>query len=278
MKSAVINEPSAVALASNKLSFFTHITEMGFDVNIPEYTTDKNVASLWAESGKVVVGRTKLQGSGGEDIYLMEDVDSFNAAPHKNIKLYVKYIPKKDEYRVHIFGNKIVDIRRKALNPNFPKHMVNWKIRNHSKGFLFVKRDKPVDKDVYIQAMAAVRACSLEFGAVDVIWSNFHKKAFVLEINTAPGLEGSSIDNYKKAIAEYYAEFKEGGHKKPALKMKDFYDNFAKPVFQQEWGIEELLGNGAKPKAAKAKVLFNQPNVGIVVGDEEAVPNINIVD
>jgi D-alanine-D-alanine ligase-like ATP-grasp enzyme len=40
----------------------------------------------------------------------------------------------------------------------------------------------------------------LDFGAVDVIYNRAQDKAYVLEVNTAPGLEGSTLDNYVEAI------------------------------------------------------------------------------
>jgi D-alanine-D-alanine ligase-like ATP-grasp enzyme len=36
----------------------------------------------------------------------------------------------------------------------------------------------------------------LDFGAVDVIWNAQKEKPYVLEINTAPGLEGQTIADY----------------------------------------------------------------------------------
>jgi glutathione synthase/RimK-type ligase-like ATP-grasp enzyme len=39
-------------------------------------------------------------------------------------------------------------------------------------------------------------ASGLDFGAVDVIWNERQQRAYVLEINSAPGLEGTTIDDY----------------------------------------------------------------------------------
>ena len=36
----------------------------------------------------------------------------------------------------------------------------------------------------------------LTFGAIDVIWNEHQQKAFVLEINTAPGIEGTTVEKY----------------------------------------------------------------------------------
>ena len=43
-----------------------------------------------------------------------------------------------------------------------------------------------------------LKELGLDFGAVDVIWNEHESKAYVLEINTAPGLEGSTVEDYKE--------------------------------------------------------------------------------
>ena len=65
-------------------------------------------------------------------------------------------------------------------------------------------RDSP--QQVLDQAKLAVKATGLDFGAVDIIWNNLQEKAYVLEINTAPGLEGQSVETYKKFLNELLAE------------------------------------------------------------------------
>ena len=39
-----------------------------------------------------------------------------------------------------------------------------------------------------------------DFGAFDVIYNQKKNQAFVLECNTAPGIEGTTLDNYVEAI------------------------------------------------------------------------------
>jgi glutathione synthase/RimK-type ligase-like ATP-grasp enzyme len=204
-KSLVINHPEAVAIASNKLKYFTCADGK---VNIPPYTTDKEEAKEWSDEGKTVVVREKLTGHSAEGIVILEDEVAFGNYPHNNAKLYVKYIPKKEEYRVHVFCGKVIDVRRKALKKDTPAEFVDWKIRNHKSGFIYAKEDVAPDEQVLEQSLLAVAACGLDFGAVDVMWNEFNKKAWVLEVNTSPGLEGSTIDSYKKAIEEVYEELK----------------------------------------------------------------------
>ena len=43
-------------------------------------------------------------------------------------------------------------------------------------------------------------AVGLKIGAVDIIWNELENKCYVLEINTAPGLEGTTLVKYTEAI------------------------------------------------------------------------------
>lgn len=213
-KCTIINEPAAVALASNKLDFFNAVKGV---VNIPEFTTDKAVAMGWMEDGKVVVVREKLTGHSAEGLVILEGSDDWNNYSHNRAKMYVLYVRKKEEYRIHVVGDEVIDSRRKALRSDFSSNDANWKVRNHSNGFIFAKDGFEVPPQVLEQSILAVKAANLDFGAVDVIWNNFQEKAYVLEINTAPGLEGSSVDNYAKAFEKFY---KQASPKSAYLKSK----------------------------------------------------------
>ncbi|MNY63636.1 hypothetical protein D3C86_2006230 [compost metagenome] len=48
--------------------------------------------------------------------------------------------------------------------------------------------------------MLAVNAIGLTFGAVDVIWNEYRHQAYVLEVNTAPGLTGTTLEKYAEAF------------------------------------------------------------------------------
>jgi D-alanine-D-alanine ligase-like ATP-grasp enzyme len=79
---------------------------------------------------------------------------------------------------------------------------VDWKVRNHAGGFIYSHQNIEVPHDVIEQALFAYYETGLDFGAVDVIWNEREGKAYVLEINTAPGLEGTTLTKYKEAITE----------------------------------------------------------------------------
>ena len=86
--------------------------------------------------------------------------------------------------------------QRKARRLDVPDEEVNWKVRNHDNGFIFQIEDFDLPEDCEKQAIAAVEALDLDFGAVDVVYNGKEQKAYVLEVNSAPGLSGTTLDKY----------------------------------------------------------------------------------
>jgi len=197
-----LNPVMSVAAAANKLTAFKIMNEVG--VSIPEFTTDPYEAADWFYDGHTVVERSTLTGHGGEGIYLHvpnsgeEDVFDISDSP-----LWVKYIKKAAEYRVHVFNGEVIDVQQKRNRKDFDTEEVNYQIRNYDNGWVFCREDVDPDDTVLEEAIKAVKALGLNFGAVDIIWNEYHARAFVLEVNTAPGLQGSSVQIYAKAIEEY---------------------------------------------------------------------------
>jgi D-alanine-D-alanine ligase-like ATP-grasp enzyme len=116
--------------------------------------------------------------------------------------LYVKYIPKKDEYRVHVVRGEIIDIQRKGLREELKgTEGVNFKVRNLANGFVFVRNDgRTVPECVLTVGRQAVQALELDFGAADVIYNAQQNRAYAIEVNSAPGLQGTTIVNYTNAL------------------------------------------------------------------------------
>lgn len=179
-----------VRTASNKLLFFQRMAEAGLDRLVPQFWTRRG--DIPADAYPVVC-RTVLAGHSGAGIVIANDMAGLVDAP-----LYVKYEKKKDEYRVHCSRDQIIAVQRKARRLDQPEADVNWQIRNHDNGFVFVRGGFDAPDDVTAAATAALGAVGLDFGAVDVIWNEKQGRAYVLEINTAPGLEGQTVEDYAR--------------------------------------------------------------------------------
>jgi len=180
----------------NKLDFFETVSvhnklTPAKHVNIPEWTTDKAIAIGW---NATYMARTILNGHSGSGIFICEPDDEVK--PHA--PLYVQYKKKKHEYRVHIFNSEVIDVTQKKKRRD--AEFIDTKIRNHKNGWVYAREDVTEPQDLREQAQRAMLAVNLKFGAVDLIWNQLENKCYVLEINTAPGLVGTTLTNYVQAI------------------------------------------------------------------------------
>lgn len=189
-----LNRPEACAKAGNKLNAFRVFKEAG--LAIPEFTTDRAEAERWIADGRTVVCRTLLNSHSGRGIVLADAQHPIVQAP-----LYVKYKKKRKEFRVHVFQGRVIDVaekrrrRREIRPPNFDGY-----IRNLANGWVFCRDGIERPADMAQLATAACAATGLDFGAVDIIWNEKENKCYLLEVNTAPGLQGSTLNNYANAI------------------------------------------------------------------------------
>lgn len=218
-KATVINPASAVKLATNKQTFFE--TVQG-EVSIPEFTTDQEVAQGWVTEGSKVVVRETLNGHSAEGLVLIEDQQSWDNYNKRRAKLYVKYIPKKDEYRVHVVAGEVADVQQKAMSRGVPRSQVNFQVRNHANGFIYKREDVNPPEAVTAEAIKSVELCGLHYGAVDVIWNEHRNTAYVLEINTAPGMEGQTVENVASSLDNLIAELRSGGGN--GCSVREFFD------------------------------------------------------
>lgn len=199
----VLNPPDRVRVAGNKLLTFGTLSPAR--VSIPQFTQHREEAINWIEGGTTVVARRVLTGHSGQGVVILQRGDDFVEAP-----LYTKYIPKDREYRLHIVKNRqgeyvVVDVQRKVKDPE--REVTDWKVRSHDNGFIFIRTSEDgrsyreaVEPQVRDQALLAMRSLNLDFGAVDMIWNRKAGCAYCLEINSAPGITGETINTYENAL------------------------------------------------------------------------------
>ena len=240
-------------------------------VRTPEFTTDRYLAMQWVGQGFTVVERHILNGNSGAGIRLVEPVkpgedmnEELNAI--QKAPLYVKYVPKKQEYRIHVCGGEAVDIQRKARRKDVEDDAINWKIRNHDNGFIFARNEDGITPpDVIKQAVDAVKVLGLDFGAVDVIFNDKEQKAYVLEVNTAPGLAGETLQGYLRRFGQYV-------NGEVALPQQEVAQGFVGDVeVVKPQALEELQGN-AIPRPLKAFKKIAVADWGAAAAPEQDVP------
>ena len=152
------------------------------------------------KEGSIVFARTLLRASSGRGI--VEMLPDHPDTHDTRAELYVRYVQKKHEYRIHVMDGNVIDTQRKALPRELEgREDVNFRIRNLENGFIFTRNDGHVVPDVVCNvAIAAVQALGLNFGAADVIYQERSRRAYVLEVNTAPGLQGTTVTKYAEAL------------------------------------------------------------------------------
>jgi len=187
-----INNVHAVHTATNKVYALTRFTTKG--VSCPPWTTHKEEAARWVAAGETVVGRKTVTGSEGKGIVIITSLIDFPDCP-----LYTKYIKKKKEFRVHVVGGQAIDVQQKVRKRNAAPG--NFYVRNTANGFVFHRSNIDIPVGLVAEAIKAVTALGLDFGAVDVVWNEHQNKSYVLEVNTAPGIEGSTVVKYKEALS-----------------------------------------------------------------------------
>lgn len=193
----ILNHPEKVKLSTNRIKSLPLLAAAG--VNVPEMTTKFEEAKQWLTKGHGVIARAQNRSFGGHGLSYVAPESPDSLPP--NSALYTKYQPKKSEYRVHVFGGKIIQVSEKRRRKGVE---CNSKIRSWENGWVFCQSNVNPPASVCEQALKAVAALGLDFGAVDVGYTANIDKAVVYECNTAPGLWPSSIEKYADAIRGYY--------------------------------------------------------------------------
>ncbi len=199
----LLNRPSAVSTWSNKVIAFRWMRDN--DIATVPWTEDPKVAADWAIEGGTVFARTSLTGHSGEGIVKMT-ADNVTQWPNR-CRLFTKYVPKKEEYRLHFVGKKVIDVQKKSLrttdddgNP-IDREVVDFQIRNLKNGFVYTRGNiVEVPEAVTSVCQDLINKTDLDFGAIDVIYNGTRDAAYVLEVNTAPGLTGTTLTKYVEAF------------------------------------------------------------------------------
>ena len=191
-RSLILNNPCCVKLAINKRNTFEELSR--YEVSIPDFTEHKETAKSWIEQAHKVVCRQTLTGHSGQGIIIANTVEELVDAP-----LYVKFIKKDKEYRVHVFNGKVIDYQLKKKKHNYEGGL--YGIRNHLNGWIYARTDVVLPEAIANESIKAVAALGLDFGAVDIC-TGLDGHVYVFEVNTAPGLFGTTLEKYKQTIGE----------------------------------------------------------------------------
>jgi len=177
----------------DKIQQFKRFHQNG--VSAPGFTTDP--AKLGELGSRTVFCRTLVNSTNGRGIV---EYDTKSGGPVPSAPLYTAYIPKKAEYRVHVFGDKVVDIQQKRKKREFNQDDRDTRIRNMANGYVYCRDGIVPPVGINELAVKAVKALGYRYGAVDIIYNEKNNALYVLEVNSRPGLMGTTLDKYADAL------------------------------------------------------------------------------
>jgi len=197
-----LNHHIAIALACNKLKTFQKLEALDF-THLPIWSDNRNtIYNIWeGHQNCNVYCRTSLTGHSGSGIVIATNSYELVDAPLYTIQTKHKY-----EFRVHVFKGQVIDIQQKKKKEGV---IANSAIRNHANGYIYARSDITVPDIITEASLKAVEYLGLDFGAVDIGYRERDNKAFVFEVNTAPGLVGTTLVKYTNAFNNYLNNFKE---------------------------------------------------------------------
>ena len=184
-----LNPLDAVKRASNKLLALQHLHGAG--VPVPDFCSN----AIDIRNGNTYYARKTLNGHSGEgiEVFTATAGELYPSAP-----LYVKALEKKREYRVIVVNGQAVDTKSKRKKRDFEGER-DGHVWNCSNGYIFARHVGTYPDRLNEIAIDATHSLGLCYGAVDIVLDT-ENNLYVLEINTAFGLEGQTIQLVGDAI------------------------------------------------------------------------------
>lgn len=197
------NHPDKIEVNRNKYEAMKILKED--KVSIPKFFHRDTITQA-VDTGKIcfpIVGR-KYVHQGGSGFYLSLCKKDLKHSLNQDAKYFMEYIKNDREFRVHIFDGEVIKVQEKVQE----KEDADKWIRSNNRGWKFSIRNNwdTLPKEVLDEAIDSVDSLELDFGAVDIIYSD-DKKAYVIEVNSGPSLNDNGIqlyiEHFKKFIGEH---------------------------------------------------------------------------
>ena len=199
LKVSKIRQQFRYGQSINKLEQYKWFQEQG--IPALDFTVSIATAGDWAMEGHTVFGRKYLNASCGKGIIIIEK----NADGPIEVPLcpvYTKYKKKKREFRVHVFKNQVVSVVEKRKRKEFAGER-DTKVRNLANGYVFCQTVENEPEGLRALALQAAQVSPSDFRGVDIGYNQHKDELFVIEVNSAPGIEGTNVDKYLEAMVQY---------------------------------------------------------------------------
>ncbi len=164
-------------------------------LNFPRFTESKEEALDMCMNTPVVC-RTLLRARAGKGIVIADTPEQIVDAP-----VYVAYHKKTAEYRVNLYRGEVVCIREKRLRKGYERpEGQDYRVRSHDNGYVFCEPLVPVSHEAIAMCIKASAITNSDIVGIDLAYHKPTNYYFLLEVNSAPGMQGDTIDRYVKAI------------------------------------------------------------------------------
>ena len=193
-----LNHTSAVNHATDKVQCLQNAQRVWYKRTTIHDHREMVAEERWCQRGHIIYCRQLTRASEGRGIIIATQVRDIRPAP-----LYTSRLAIKGEYRVHVFNGKVIDYQKKRKREEAIENGdIIDNIRNLDSGWVYCRNNLNRIQDNEQLAIKSTKSLGLTFGAVDII-RDINHHSYVLEVNTAPGLEGLTLINYTNAIKEY---------------------------------------------------------------------------
>jgi hypothetical protein len=171
------------------------------NLNFPWFTESKEeVIDYMVAKDVPILCRVLIKGQEGRGIVIADNVNELVDAP-----VYVEYKEKTLEYRVNLFRGRVINVREKRRKLD---HVVGLedepRIRNVANGYVYCIPKREIPVGVQRTALGAALVTDSCIVGVDVAYNKNTKEHFLLEVNSAPALEGITVDAYRDAIIKEF--------------------------------------------------------------------------
>ena len=208
-----LNNPESLGTFVNKKRFFEEFNPDNDNPMFLEWTDDHGRVMDWYNQGIPFILRSTLTGHSGEGITYVDpnrDDDDENVPRQGSYRLCTKYFKKKDEFRIHFFKGVLFFVQQKRKRNELEEGELDIRIRTHANGYNFCHTDRfcRVPEEVKRTAARFAEDClegNLDFGAIDILYNRRMELAKVIEVNTAPSLEGeTTLEKYSEVFGYYH--------------------------------------------------------------------------
>jgi len=237
----VLNHPDVILKNRNK---FASLKALRADaVPVADYVDAKDVIKALASTKSAIniplVGRKKYH-QGGKGFWTCLTKGQVELAIKQGAEYFQSYLPIVNEYRLHVFKGKVINMQKKTERSNMAaafkeqhgnritniasknnfdldKQTMDYVLENlgkrqehpdqiiksNARGWKFAQI-KSAPNDLLNAAINAVKTIGLDFGAVDCCITE-DKKAYIIEVNSGPGLQGTPFDAYVSTFKDEIA-------------------------------------------------------------------------